>query len=364
MKKLIESLVAVALVLSFIGNALGVVQYTVTDLNTLGGTRSLAFDINNSGQVVGYADTNSGDSHAFLYSSGIMKDLGTLGGATSEAYGINNNGQVVGYAKTNNNYNHAFLYSGTGPMQDIGPVGVKYSYAYDINDNGLVVEYAIPSSSSIYFHALLYSGNGPTQDLGTLPGGELSDASGINNSGQVVGGSNYLNRGEDHAFLYSGGTMRDLGTFGGLTSEAYGINNNGQVVGCAYLANDNTYHAFLYNGVTKNDLGTLGGTNSNALDINDSGQVVGTSDGSAFLWQSDGGMQNLNNLKAAGSDLMLVQATAINDNGQIVGYGTNTSGQIHAFLLTPIPEPSTLALLSMGAISLLAYTWRRRKSGT
>ena len=31
-------------------------------------------------------------------------------------------------------------------------------------------------------------------------------------------------------------------------------------------------------------------------------------------------------------------------------------------VLTPIPEPSTLTLLSIAAIGLLAYAWRRRRS--
>lgn len=57
----------------------GGVQYTVTDLDTLGGSNSYATAVNSSGQVVGYAQTGSGDDHAFLYSNGMMTDLGTLG---------------------------------------------------------------------------------------------------------------------------------------------------------------------------------------------------------------------------------------------------------------------------------------------
>jgi len=46
--------------------------------------------------------------------------------------------------------------------------------------------------------------------------------------------------------------------------------------------------------------------------------------------------QNLNNLIPPGSGFTLTDAPAINDNGQIVATGTsNTSGQTHAFLLTP-----------------------------
>ena len=71
-------------------------RYTVKDLGTLGGSRSDAQAINDSGEIVGGSETPSGDNHAFLYSGGRMRDLGTLGGSSSYASGINNSGQIVG----------------------------------------------------------------------------------------------------------------------------------------------------------------------------------------------------------------------------------------------------------------------------
>jgi hypothetical protein len=47
--------------------------------------------------------------------------------------------------------------------------------------------------------------------------------------------------------------------------------------------------------------------------------------------------------------------------GWIVGVGMNPSRQSEAFLLTPIPEPSAIALFGVGAISLLDYAWQRWK---
>ena len=57
----------------------------------------------------------------------------------------------------------------------------------------------------------------------------------------------------------------------------------------------------------------------------------------AFVWTSTGGMQDLNNLLAlnAPSGWTLTYAYGIDDAGHIVGYGTNSSGATHAFLLTP-----------------------------
>ena len=74
-------------------------------------------------------------------------------------------------------------------------------------------------------------------------------------------------------------------------------------------------------------------------------------------------MEDLNNLIPSNSGWTLTYASGINDSGQICGTGTNPSGQIHAFILTPasIPEPSTLSLLAVAAIGLAAYAWRKRK---
>ena len=68
------------------------------DLGTLGGASSSAYGINDSGQVVGQADTPGGQHHAFLYNGGKMIDLGTLGGANSSAHDINDSGQIVSAA--------------------------------------------------------------------------------------------------------------------------------------------------------------------------------------------------------------------------------------------------------------------------
>jgi probable HAF family extracellular repeat protein len=76
-------------------------------------------------------------------------------------------------------------------------------------------------------------------------GGSSSYAYGINNEGQVVG---YVFAvGSVHSFLYSAGSMTDLGTLNGFATYAQSINDAGQIVGYA-LPTSGADHAFLYLG--------------------------------------------------------------------------------------------------------------------
>ena len=73
-------------------------------MGTLGGARSGAHDINDAGLIVGYADTDKGEQHAFLWRDGTMYDLNdrvpnTEGWVLSSASHINQEGQIVAHAK-------------------------------------------------------------------------------------------------------------------------------------------------------------------------------------------------------------------------------------------------------------------------
>jgi len=86
-------------------------------------------------------------------------------------------------------------------------------------------------------HAFLYSG-GSVADLGALLPVPFDDsiASSINNLGQIVGRSAFPAPSHTHAFLYDAGSMHDLGTLGaGGESAAYGINNGGKIVGTSTI---------------------------------------------------------------------------------------------------------------------------------
>jgi probable HAF family extracellular repeat protein len=83
----------------------------MTNLGTLGGNWSTAWDINDHGQVVGYSSVDQGKSRAFYWDTeNGMIELPTFGG-NSLARSINNNGEIVGYSYDNEGNFYPVLWS-------------------------------------------------------------------------------------------------------------------------------------------------------------------------------------------------------------------------------------------------------------
>jgi probable HAF family extracellular repeat protein len=148
-----------------------------------------------------------------------------------------------------------------------------------------------------------------------------------------------------HPFLWNSGALTDLGTFGGDNGRAIRLNDAGEVVGEADLPGSENHHAFLWRNGIMTDLGTLGST-SFAEWVNSKSQVVGrsrigdpTSDlQHAFLWNRGGPMIDLNTIVPLGSDLTLIDATMINERGEIAAQAMLPNGDQRAILLIPCGE--------------------------
>ena len=334
--------------------------YTITDLGTLkGDNESSGFWINNLGDVVGCSDTQSSlgypctglmpGQHAFLWSaSGGMKDLGTLSGATvSGAIGINDSGTVVGYSNMKGQPATNFVavqWSSTGVMSKLGTLsGGSSSSAFEINSSGEIAGDSFLANGNV--NATSWT-NQKIKNLGSLPGAIFTAGLDINDRGHIVGESvfGYGPPFTSHAFLWNGTTMSDLGTLeGGVTSIANAVNTAGIVVGQSDGASTNgLWHAVKWGTAGRiKDLGVLkGGTYSVAFGINDSNVVVGyantsTNAAHAIVWTGSGGVQDLNDLILANSGWTLINANAINNLGQITGYGSKNDHN-HAFVLTPV----------------------------
>lgn len=278
--------------------------------------------VNESDQVAGNTLTG-----AFLF-NGSLKQWDGYG-----AYGINELGQISGNKQLKNPYRATPLpldpaiYTpnkwdnpGIATVYSRGTRQGVYADLYtlaNINDQGFAVgerrRYGLSGSSSIL--------TTPSFDAVTLPVPYGGTAAAINNENMIVGTTgNSSSTGEyAHAYLYNynADSLTDLGTLnGGLTSSASDINESNQVVGTSWLVTQltNLYDPTQYH---------------------------------AFLWEN-GRMNDLNTLIPVDSGWILTTATAINDQGDIVGSGL-VNGQVHGFLLTngetlsPIPGTSPVA---------------------
>jgi probable HAF family extracellular repeat protein len=319
--------------------------YTLTDLGTLGGNRSVALGINRAGDVVGSAATADGRSHAFVYLKSALIDLGTFGGDESHAYRISDGGLIVGRAATMHGEFRPFVTSASGGPFDLSQLDARlkgmFSTAVDINSAGYVVGYRQTHGDHMAARrrAFIYR-DSQVVDFGTF-GGEDGIVAAINAAGQMVGyfGTEpHADYAEHRGFLVDETGLTDLGTLGGRMTTPADINDSRQVVGYAQVSSGEN-HAFLYQAGRLTDLGTLpGGTQSYAYAINNLGRAVGASDSAAGAQRAvlfeRGVLRDLNGLIPAGAGWLLTEARDINDSGQIVGTGI-FEGQVRAFLLTP-----------------------------
>jgi probable HAF family extracellular repeat protein len=221
--------------------------------------------------------------------------------------------------------------------------GDRGTEAHAINDAGQVVGARHPCGRGLPGACLWV--RGVRVVIGDFGGGS-GNAWDVNGSGQVVGYAQTSDRSQ-HAFLYCEGRLRDLGTLGGGNSCAYGISDSGLIVGEAETSAPSIDHAFLVIDGRMCDLGVLDdhprrgtGTRpeSSARGVNNLGEVVGEAwtllGRRAFFWSRERGMRDLNALIPIGCGWTLQQARAINDRGQIAGWGMH-GGDTRAFLLTP-----------------------------
>ena len=194
--------------------------------STLSNAFSLARDINDLGQVAGF-DNLVAAPHVAVWHAGSVTSLG-LGSATA----INHAGQVVGFSLTDaQSASRATVWNGSAAtfLDGLG------SQAMDINDSGQIVGFNAAG------RAALWQGLSALE-LGT-PNGYSGSASAINNAGQIVGALTQTSSVLDQrAALWNGAAAIDLNSLlrpesveaGWLLTSASGINDSGWIVGTAY----------------------------------------------------------------------------------------------------------------------------------
>jgi probable HAF family extracellular repeat protein len=279
--------------------------------------------INNSGTICG---TASGSPGAFCWRDGRLIALKPLpGDEYAEPESINEKGEVVGSSYDVDTDRRRAVVFVDGAAHEL-PVAVHASStAMDINDAGDIVG----AYSDRLGDAMAYViRQGTVRDLGTL--GQTVRASvgaGIDNRGQVVGSSTTDQAtpfGQFRVLAFSDrrDTLTALPTPPEHSSHAARVNARGQTVG--FIERDNGgaegYRAVLWDA---DGMHVLSDLPSDARGINNRGQVVGsvqTAPG-GFLYEPGKGSHNLNDLIDPAAGLTFVYPQAINERGQIVGYG-------------------------------------------
>jgi probable HAF family extracellular repeat protein len=232
-------------------------------------------------------------------------------------------------------------------LTDLGTLGGTDSEASGLNNAGQVVGYAEGADGTPY--PVIWS-NGVPMLLSTRPGRAVALSAGGIAAGNVTSATST----RIDATLLSGGNAYDLGTFGGSFSIVAAVNDSGQVGGYARTS-DEKDHAFLGTASGMVDLGTFGGTSSYVYGLNQAGLAVGTAfdaSGSQRCFRSTGG--GLIDLGTLGG--RFCNAFAVNDAGQITGNSATSAGIGHAFVSD---SRGMVDLGTLGGSSSIGYAINR-----
>lgn len=320
----------------------------ITDLGTLGGAQSAAYDINEGGDIAGKASDATQKSHAVVWFNGQIYDLhnGTPAWQLARAYGINDNRVVVGaYAEPAPGlfFRAFYYYPGIWltSMASHNPTpnfpSNWQTQAYAINNSGRIAGEAIrvplpfqplpPDTTDLCYDRLpIQWPPGTPNPVGLFCITDVNNdnkwddfegispaAYDVNESGNFVGTD-----GESTTysmFLFKNGQRIPVPAPADIADPlqygfANGLNNKNWVVGTYGWFNQN-YRAFVWDGTSASsiNLGTFpGGTRSWAYEINEQNMVVGTAERGyglqpyshrrkgAYIWHSDFGLKQLPSL--------------------------------------------------------------------
>ena len=290
-----------------------------------------------------------GHANATTYTYAKMNlpfDTSIIAGWSSAASGISGD-TVVGYYTDSYSPTKAFVETG-GVYTSLTPPGTATEIeAYGVDGNAVVGSYGTSSST----HG--FSEIGGVYTTLDVPGARGTRARGISGA-TVVGeytGSDY----RTHGFSETAGVYTTLDPLGSYETHACGI-SAGTVVG--YYYDGYVLHAFSETSGVYTTLVVPGAVSSQALGISDS-TIVGSYRDSNNKWHGFTETGGVYTTLDSPDALLGTFANGIS-NGTIVGYYLgNSGGDWHAFVATPnaAPEPASLALLALGASSLLV---RRR----
>jgi probable HAF family extracellular repeat protein len=196
------------------------------------GPQTLAYSINNRGQVVGGYNPCGNEGHGFLWADGTLTTIDVPNEFNTDLHGINDHGDIVGsYGSTGL---HGFLLSKGTFTQLVAPNTEDQPVPFGINNRGDIV-------GDLGGDGFLLSNDRYT--LFRVPESGWTEARGINDRGEIAGFWMDAD-GVIHAYLFSKGQFTEIHVPVGSNAGIFGLNNQDQIVG-DYSDENGALHGFV-----------------------------------------------------------------------------------------------------------------------
>jgi hypothetical protein len=305
--------------------------YTFQDIiDPVNPTFTQALGINDAGTIVGYGNMTVFNGFQLVLppvpaNFTRLNVPGQTGG--TQVFGITGNGQTTaGFSVSAAGVNNGFVETG-GTFTTVDQPGTAFNQLLGINALGTTAAgYSSTDPAGMVGQTAITVSGGPLFTSPTftninmlLPSNMNSQATGVNNAGEVVGFYQYatsMGTPLFSAFSDIGGVITSFQFPGSADTQALGVNNLGEIVG-DYFDAMGVMHGFLDNAGAFTMLDPMGST---ATTIN-----------------------------------------GINDNGTVVGFYVNAAGNTIGTVATvgTVPEPASLAIFG-SSLALLVFRQRRR----
>ena len=289
------------------------------------------------------------------------------GSAITTLYDVNNSGQMVGFSFADHFTGpQAFVYADGVFTALSGPAGAVTSSAMGISDSGTIVGTFTTSLASDFAQGFIYSGG--TYTTLQVNGADWTQLRGISPDGRYISG--IYQSTAIQAFVYDtlSATFAFVGS-GTATTIAQGINKHGVMVGSDTLFATDSLPGFIYDIPTgaRTDVELPGAVRTAFRAIDDAGVVSGWFHGADDVIHGFTGYPGaLQQIDVAGADHTLVQGS--NNAGVLVGsfqaqYDVDLGDYAEqaGFIAIPtaVPEPQTWALMAAGLLLLTRVRSRR-----